>query len=334
MRNRKTLANEFLVRVKWQDGERIHLAGDASNRRYERIKKKNKRAVFMDAPPPLENVRAFVTIANLLRDLGLSTPKIFEADTTAGFLLIEDFGDTTYTERLSAGFDEVELYKLATNVLIHLHRTYQIDGTMPEYDNDLLVQETQLFVDWYMPAVLGIDTPDLDKAAFDGAWRTAFKTAREVPSSIVLRDFHADNLMLLYNKNGIAACGLLDFQDAVVGPVSYDLVSLLEDARRDVSAKISRQMLSQYLSAFPTLNPDKFASSYAILGAQRCTKILGIFTRLDRRDGKPQYLKHIARVWRWLESDLSHPALSPVKNWFDDYFPQKYRITPSPVTRA
>ena len=333
MHNRKTLANEFLGRVKWQDGEHTPLAGDASNRRYERIRKKNERAVFMDAPPPLENVGAFVTIANLLRDLGLSAPNIFEADIDAGFLLIEDFGDTTYTERLLAGVDEGELYKLATNVLIHLHRAYQDDGAMSAYNNDLLVRETQLCLDWYMPAVLGTDTPDLDKAAFDSAWRTALKTAREVPSSIVLRDFHADNLMLLNNRNGIAACGLLDFQDAVIGPVSYDLVSLLEDARRDVPAKISRQMLSQYLSAFPTLNPDKFASSYAILGAQRCTKILGIFTRLDRRDGKPQYLKHIARVWRWLETDLRHPALAPVKKWFDYYFPQKYRITPSPVTR-
>ena len=333
MHNRKTLANKFLCRVKWQNGERTHLAGDASNRRYERIRKKNECAVFMDAPPPLEDVSAFITISNLLRGLGLSAPNIFEADTTAGFLLIEDFGDTTYTERLLAGSDEVELYKLATNVLIHLHRTYQNDGTIPAYDNDLLVQETQLCVDWYMPAVLGIDTPDLEKAAFFDAWRTSLKRAREVPSSIVLRDFHVDNLMLLTNKTGIAACGLLDFQDAVIGPVSYDLVSLLEDARRDVPAKISRQMLSQYLSAFPTLNPDKFASSYAILGAQRCTKILGIFTRLDRRDGKPQYLKHIARVWRWLESDLRHPALAPVRTWFDDYFPKKYRITPASVTR-
>ena len=333
MHNRKNLANKFLCRVKWQNGERTHLAGDASNRRYERIRKKNECAVFMDAPPPLEDVSAFITIANLLRGLGLSAPNIFAADTTAGFLLIEDFGDTTYTERLLAGSDEVELYKLATDVLIHLHRTYQNDGTMPAYDNDLLVQETQLCVDWYMPAVLGIDTPDPEKAAFFDAWRTSLKRAREVPSSIVLRDFHVDNLMLLTNKNGIAACGLLDFQDAVIGPVSYDLVSLLEDARRDVPAKISRQMLSQYLSAFPTLSPDKFASSYAVLGAQRCTKILGIFTRLDRRDGKPQYLKHIARVWRWLESDLRHPALTPVRTWFDDHFPKKYRITPASVTR-
>ena len=333
MYNRKTLANKFLCRVKWQNGERTHLAGDASNRRYERIRKKNECAVFMDAPPPLENVSAFITVANLLRNLGLSTPNILEADTAAGFLLIEDFGDTTYTERLLAGSDEFELYKLATDVLIHLHRTYQNDGTMPAYENDLLVQETQLCVDWYMPAILGIDTPDLEKAAFFDAWRTSLKKAWEVPSSIVLRDFHVDNLMLLKNKNGIAACGLLDFQDAAIGPVSYDLVSLLEDARRDVPAKISRQMVSQYLSAFPTLNPDKFASSYAILGAQRCTKILGIFTRLDRRDRKPHYLKHIARVWRWLESDLRHPALTPVKNWFDDYFPEKYRITPASVSR-
>ena len=333
MHHREALANQFLCRVGWQGGERIQLAGDASNRRYERIIKKNERALLMDAPAPLENVCTFVTVANLLRDLGLSTPRIFEADTTAGFLLIEDFGDATYTERLLAGVDEAGLYELATDVLIHLHRTYQNDGAMPAYNNALLLQETQLCLDWYMPAILGKDTPDFEKAAFDVAWRTALKTAQKVPPSIVLRDFHAGNLMLLNNKDGIAACGLLDFQDAVVGPVSYDLVSLLEDARRDVSAKIRRQMLSRYLTAFPTLNPDEFANSYAVMGAQRCTKILGIFTRLDRRDGKPQYLKYIDRVWHLLEGNLSHPALAPVKNWFDHYFPQKYRITPAPVTR-
>lgn len=333
MNSRKVLVEKFLCRTAWHNANRVHLAGDASNRRYERLELGCARAVLMDAPDSDESVCTFIVIANLLRSLGLSAPEIIEANISDGLLLLEDYGDTTYTERISAGVEEVKLYGLAVDVLIHLHRSYKDNKTIPPYDDDLLLKEAGLCINWYMPAVLSIKPFDQVKLAYSAAWKSVFNILHDVPTSLVLRDFHADNLMLLNDRPGVAACGLLDFQDAVVGPVSYDLVSLLEDARRHVSPNIADQMLSKYLDAFPRISREKFMCSYAVLGAQRCAKILGIFTRLDRRDGKPQYLRHISRVWRWLENDLNHPALAPVKDWFDEYLPLKYRITPSPMTR-
>ena len=144
----------------------------------------------------------------------------------------------------------------------------------------------------------------------------------------MLRDYHVDNLMLLGGRDGVTACGLLDFQDAVIGPASYDLVSLLEDARRDVPQDLAARMIARYLGAFPSLDRDGFLASYAVMGAQRSAKIVGIFTRLDRRDGKPIYLEHIPRVWRWLESDLAHPVLVDLRSWFDREIPAVARVTP------
>ena len=147
-------------------------------------------------------------------------------------------------------------------------------------------------------------------------------------ASLVLRDYHIDNLMLLDGRDGVAACGLLDFQDAVIGPVTYDLVSLLEDARRDVPEDLAAAMRERYLAGFPDLDRAAFDASYAVLGAQRNCKIVGIFTRLCLRDGKPLYLEHIPRVWRLIEQDLRHPALAPVASWLDRHIPPAMRRIP------
>jgi aminoglycoside/choline kinase family phosphotransferase len=331
MAERSQVIDGFLARYGWADAERRPLASDASFRHYVRLVRNGEGAMLMDAPPPRENVRPFVRVARLLRQLGFSAPDVFAADEEAGLLLLEDLGDETYTRALASGGDEAALYALATDLLIALHRRFEkpMAAAIPTYDDDRLLSEAALLVDWYLPAVRGAPTPPALRADYLDRWRETFSIARAVMETFVLRDYHVDNLMLLPGRDGIAACGLLDFQDAVIGPATYDLVSLLEDARRDVPADLAARMIARYLDAFPAIDRDAFLASYAILGAQRSAKIVGIFTRLDCRDGKPIYLKHIERVWRWLEGDLGHPVLADLRAWFDRELPPVTRVTPA-----
>jgi aminoglycoside/choline kinase family phosphotransferase len=315
MGRRDVLIREFLSRHGWGDADRRPLADDASFRRYDRLRRGAARAVLMDAPPPREDVRPFVAIAERLRALGFSAPEIIASDIPAGLLLLEDLGDATFTRALGDGGDEAALYTLATDLLIALRQRFDAAAAddVPPYDDKRLLDEALLFVDWYMPAVRGAPVPDPVRREYIALWRAAFPAARLSPPTLVLRDYHVDNLMVLDGRPGIAACGLLDFQDAVIGPAAYDVVSLLEDARRDVSPDLAAALLARYAEAFPALDRADFEASYAVMGAQRSAKILGIFTRLDQRDGKPAYLEHIPRVWRWLEGDLRHPALAALR---------------------
>lgn len=331
MASRESLIGEFLAKAGWGDADRRVLAGDASFRRYDRLSRGGANAVLMDAPPPMEDVRPFIKIDRLLRRMGLSAPEILAEDPKAGLLLLEDLGDDTYTRVLANGGDENALYELALDLLVEMHRRFAESGdaaALAPYDDEALLAEATLLTDWYMPAVLGRKTPARLREDYCALWRTAFREARHMPATLVLRDYHVDNLVWLRDRPGAAACGLLDFQDALLGPVTYDLVSLLEDARRDVPRALTRRLLERYLTAFPELDRDAFTASYAILGAQRSAKILGIFTRLDRRDGKPVYLQHIPRVWRWLQGDLAHPALAPLRDWFARELPPETRLVP------
>jgi aminoglycoside/choline kinase family phosphotransferase len=199
---------------------------------------------------------------------------------------------------------------------------------VPPYDDALLLGEARLLVDWTLPALRGEPPDPALIADYEARWRTVLPVARSVPETLVLRDFHVDNLLALADRPGLAGCGLLDFQDAVAGPLTYDLVSLLEDARRDIDAALVATMTTRYLDAMPDLDPDAFAASWAVLAAQRHAKVIGIFTRLHRRDGKPHYLPHIPRVWRLLGAALTHPALAPVRDWFDAHVPPAQRIAP------
>ncbi|HTS93909.1 MAG TPA: phosphotransferase, partial [Stellaceae bacterium] len=269
--------------------------------------------------------------AGMLRGYGLSAPQIFAEDAALGLLLIEDFGDDTYTRLLAAGAAEAPLYALAVDVLVALNRRFDAGHApeLPPYDDERLLAEAALLVDWYLPAIAGRATAAALREDYLALWRTLLPLARGVPDTLVLRDYHVDNLMLLQDRAGLAACGLLDFQDAVIGPSTYDLVSLLEDARRDVSPAIASAMLERYLIAFPDLDRTRFSAAYAVLGAQRNAKIVGIFTRLCVRDRKPQYLKHIPRVWRLIERDLFHPALTPVRRWFERRMSPSLRRVPA-----
>ena len=327
---RQQAMTAFLDASGWGGRALVPLAGDASFRRYYRVGGNGRSAVLMDAPPPQEDVGPYVAVAALLRNLGLSAPEVLAEDRGEGFLLLEDFGDDTYTRLLERGAGEPGLYALAVDTLIALQRAAALGGIpeMPSYDIERLLAEAALLVDWYRP--LAAEPRD----EYLELWRAALPLAMVSPPTLVLRDYHVDNLMLLPDRPGVRGCGLLDFQDAVTGQPSYDLVSLLEDARRDVSVCLRRAMIERYLAAFPALDRSEFLRSAAILAAQRNCKILGLFTRLWQRDGKPQYLAHIPRVWRLLEEDLRHPALARIGCWLDRHLPPDIRFRPDRRSEA
>lgn len=333
MNDRAHRIDTFLTSHGWENAERSLLADDASFRRYERLRRGDgTTAVLMDAPPPKEDVGPFVTLARHLAKVGLSAPKILAEDHAGGLLLLEDLGDRTYTREIADGGDEEALYALAIDALVHIHGLaldQAIPRALPPYDNRRMLEEARLFIDWYLPAVLEDDLSEEAHAAYDTAWKNVLKDLGGLPPTLVLRDFHVDNLIWLPDRDGIRACGLLDFQDAVRGPAAYDLMSLLEDARRDLDDGLSTRMLARYLAAFPSLDRETFGTAFAILGAQRHAKVIGIFTRLCHRDEKPDYLAHIPRVWRLLERALGHPALTEVRTWIDTHVPLERRIQPS-----
>jgi N-acetylmuramate 1-kinase len=328
--DRNQAINGFLAANGWSNAERESLAGDASFRRYERVvRNTGENVVLMDAPPPQEDVRPFVTIARHLTKLGLSAPRILAADEDQGFLLLEDLGDGTYTHLLAAGHDEEALYALATDALIHLHKTPEADaipkGVM-DYDEGRLLEEVDRLNVWYLPMVdaapLAVDA----RETYLDLWRNILPAAWQTPSSLILFDYHVDNLLLLADRTGVAACGLLDFQDAVHGPVTYDLMSLLEDARRDINPVLVANMKARYRTAFPSITDSDFETSWAVMAAQRHIRVLGTFARLKVRDRKPHYLEHMPRLWRYMESCLTHPVLAPLKEWLDTHVPADLRV--------
>jgi len=311
-------ASTFLASCGWAGARIEPLAGDASFRRYFRILHDDgRRAVLMDAPPPHEDPRPFVAVAEWLSSIGLAAPEILARDLGQGLLLLADLGNDRLRERLDEEGDrEAELYEIATDVLIHLHQHEPMPG-LPVHGLDQWLDELALFTDWYCPA-LGLT---VDAESYRAAWRDVLApvAADGLGPVTVLRDYHAENVMLIEGRSGVAHFGLLDFQDALSGHPAYDLASVLEDARRDVSPAIERAMLDRYIAA--TGNQAAFETAYWALAAQRNTRILGVFVRLWKRDGKPGYRKFQPRMWGLLERDLAHPALAPVKAWFDANVP-------------
>lgn len=320
----------FLDASKWASANQDPLPGDASFRRYIRLNKSGERAMLMDAPPPTENVQAFVAIAKHLKALGFSAPEILAEDEDLGFLIIEDFGDDTFTNLLASGANETALYALATDTLVNLHRT-QSPYWVPPYNDQRLLAETSLLLDWFMVAH-GLELSCQDRAVYDRLWTDLFAHVHRGQKTLVLRDYHVDNLMRLDDRENTQACGLLDFQDALGGHPAYDLMSLLEDARRDISDDIQSEMKTRYHAARGTKDIEAFEFAYTILAAQRHAKVIGIFTRLDRRDGKPIYLKHIDRLWRLFERSLDHPALEDLKIWVDKHIPKSKRCVAKDIS--
>lgn len=325
---RRPLLESFLDQVGWGGATCRPLAGDASRRSYYRLDDGERRAVLMDAPPPHENARAFVKVARHLTAQGYSAPQILAADEEAGVVLLEDLGDDLFRLLLEDAPERAEeLYGAAVDLLVDLHERPEAGEIhLPPYNPVTLAREAALFVDWYMPAQFGGPVAEAAREAFEAAWAPLFDSV-DVRATLVLRDYHADNLIWLPEREGVKRVGLLDFQDALLGNPAYDLVSLLEDARRDVDPRLAEAMIARYAAACG-LDKDEqaaFRTAYAILGAQRNMKIIGIFSRLAARDGKPRYLDFLPRVWRYLEGDIAHPALEPVKRWLDEHVPHEKR---------
>lgn len=312
-------APDFLARSGWGGASILPLAGDASFRRYFRVVDGERRAVLMDAPPPHEDPRPFANVAAYLHGIGLRAPVIFARDLDAGLLLIEDFGDNRMREAVDADRGcEVEIYRGVVDVLVALHG--HKPPALPRHGLGNWLDEVALFTDWYCPQL----DLDVDVAGFRQAWDAVLAPIDRAPIEWVaeLRDYHAENIMLT-NDEGLARFGLLDFQDARVGHPAYDLVSMLQDARRDVSPSVETAMLVHYKAA--TGRDATFDDAYWALGAQRNTRILGVFVRLWKRDGKEHYRRFQTRMWGLLERDLAHPSLAPVKAWFDANVPVSAR---------
>ncbi|HET8613487.1 MAG TPA: phosphotransferase [Sphingomonas sp.] len=314
-------APAFLERHGWGGADILPLAGDASFRRYFRVVHGDRSAVLMDAPPEHEDVGPFLAIARHLVALGLSAPVCHAEDRAGGLLLIEDFGDRLVGPLLRAdAAHEEAIYADAVALLAGLAEQ-PLPDDLPAYDMAVLRREVDLFIEWYAPA-LGLE---VDVEGWRAAWDAVLPAVADPkPPVLVLRDFHVDNIILL-DRPGLRRLGLLDFQDALAGHPAYDLVSLLQDARRDVPERIETMMLDRYRELAGVEDQEGFRAAYEILGAQRNTKILGIFTRLWKRDGKRHYLPLQPRVWGYLERNLRHPALRPVAEWFDANAPAEAR---------
>jgi len=375
MTDRAEQLMQFLTHAGWGRAARIPLAGDASTRRYERLSGARGTAVLMDAPPQAEtptcppganentrralgynalaalagpDLTPFVAIACWLADAGFSAPRILAADMVQGFLLLEDLGDDLFTIHLQHHKAETVLYQEAIDALLALHGKalptalpvrHGAPYTLKAYDTVALLAEARLLLEWYAPLVTGKTLPGGALESFEALWRSLAHHMLPEKSVVVLRDYHAENLFWLPGRAGVARVGLLDFQDGVLGHPAYDLVSLLEDARRDVPVPLADAMLRRYSAgargpAGYDFDAPAFHCAYAAWGAQRNSKILGIFARLALRDHKPQYLDFTPRVWRYLERDLAHPALSGLRSWYDTHIPPAVRHQiPKPTGR-
>jgi tRNA threonylcarbamoyl adenosine modification protein YjeE len=341
----------FVDGAGWRDARPCYLNGDASVRGYTRLRREGGSAVLMDWPrqpdgPPIrqgkpysqiahlaEDVRPFIAVAGALREAGLTAPRIYAQDCEAGLLLLEDFGDLTFTCLGAEGADLAPLYKLAVDALLLLRRhppepAFTHDGVthaLPDYDREALGIETELVPDWLLPAVTGADTPDTARKEFAALWNAQFDWLFTEPTGWVMRDFHSPNLLWRPEHEGLSRLGIIDFQDAMRGHPAYDLVSLLQDARLDLPDGLEAELLAYYCAeaarSGPPFDRAGFLRAYRLLGAQRATKILGIFTRLARRDGKRAYLRHMPRMARYLSANLTDPYLAKLKSWYEREVP-------------
>jgi tRNA threonylcarbamoyl adenosine modification protein YjeE len=352
----------LLVRSGWDEATRIAMQGDASSRAYERlVKPDGKSAVLMISPPradgpPVRNgrpysaivklaesVHAFVGVDRGLRALGFSAPRIYGEDLAEGLLIIEDLGSEPVVD---ASGPRPERYAEAVRLLAKLHATELpgvlpvadgIDHVLPPYDLEALVFETELLPDWYCPAIRGADLPGPARSEFVSLWAEVLDSVTPDRPTWTLRDYHSPNLIWLPEREGLERIGVIDFQDAVLGHPAYDVASLLQDARVDASAEFELRLLGLYVRERRAREPDfdmhAFARAYAVLAAQRATKILGIFARLDRRDGKPGYLAHLPRIEGYLARNLNHPALTHLRLWHEAHLPHLLpKPTPEPVS--
>lgn len=363
----------FLAAAGWGDARVDALPGDASTRRYCRLSRGDRVAMLMDQPRGVEaaacppdatqaeraalgynamarlagpDCRPFAAVSAFLTGCGLSAPHILAQDYGRGFLLIEDFGNGRMADLIAGGAEEAGFYETAVDALAHLHRTpapraLSIPGggemRLLAYDGMAMLAEVKLLTEWFYPAATGGALPGDAAVEFEAAWRSALERLQVPAPVVILRDYHAENIMWLEGRAGVQRAGLLDFQDALAGSPAYDLISLTEDARREVSADLAEAMTDRYIarrrSDDAAFDAEAFRFAAALLAAQRNTKIVGIFARLWKRDGKPRYTQYLPRMWRYLARDLSHPALAGLRDWFDRHVPAHLRGLPADVNK-
>lgn len=328
--DRESQRAAFLARAGFAGAPLIALPADASTRRYFRLS--GEGLLLMDSPQHSEPIGPFVQVARHLHGLGLSAPALRQVDEEAGLALIEDFGHDTYTRLLAAGHPEGVLYRLAVDALVALHRAPPTAHMAP-YDACQLRNEYALLIDWYIPLLIGRDAALTLRESFLNLFAEACEDVAQRREALVLRDFHVDNLMLLEGREGIAACGLLDFQDALFGSAAYDLMSLLEDARRDVPEALRVALMTHYMMQRPELDAPRFLEDYRRLAAQRHAKVLGIFVRLAGRDGKHGYLAHLPRTLGLFVRALEADAFAPLRAWLNEHVPG-WRDELQPATLA
>jgi N-acetylmuramate 1-kinase len=323
MRKRVDQINGFLGSAGWPVTNRVSLAGDASARRYDRVHRNQAphTAVLMDAPPQSgEEIQPFLKMAAFLTSAGFSAPIIYAENQQNGLILMEDLGDNLYSRICKSNPEmETQLYQVAIDALVSLHQLHPPKDLAP-YSTAVYLREANLLTEWYLPAVTGKKTPEALQSEYSDLIQSLCCQLAGNPNVCVLRDYHAENLLWLPDRQGIARVGQLDFQDALIGHAAYDLVSLLEDARRDTSQKLQQTMIARYLDK-TGMQRTKFLRDYAILGAQRNLKIIGIFSRLCQRDGKQGYVDLIPRVWNHLMHDLRHPALNELQKFVAHHIP-------------
>jgi hypothetical protein len=364
MSSRAAAMTAFLSEAGWGAAERRPLPGDASTRHYTRLHLGESTAMLMDQPQGTEAPAAaadatpeqrralgynalarlagsdcarFVAAARYLRLCGVAAPEIYAADTAHGFLLLEDLGVDLYTDVLARGGGERALYEAAIDCLARLHAAPAPVSLAPgkplfTYDETAQLAEVDLLTEWFLPAALGRPAGASEVEEHRALWRQTLQALSGEPAVFVHRDYHAQNLIWRGNRSGLARVGVIDFQDALAGSRAYDLISLLEDARRDVAPELADAMTARYLEGSrnqgAAIDEERFAAHAAILAAQRNAKIIGIFARLAKRDSKPRYLAHLPRVWRYMERDLAHPALASLKAWYDRTIPAGLRGGP------
>lgn len=329
--DRESAKIAFLSNANLGKTQRTKLKNDASYRKYERIINNNgKSFIFMDAPPEKEKIAPFIKVANFLHKYDFSAPEIITYDIPNGFMLLEDFGDNSYNKILSARSEALShlneniLYEKAIDNLINLHKTPN-DSSFNNYDEASLLKESNLFIEWYVSILNGEIIRKEVQEEFNHILKHLLSSVKVFNKVMVLRDYHADNLMWLDDRHNHRKTGLLDFQDAVLGSPVYDLVSLLEDARRDVSTTLAEAMVNRYLQAFPNYSRKEFNAAYSIYGIQRNLKIVGIFTRQASKNKNPAYLSMLPRIWRHINNDLKHPLLLPLKNWLTKIVPTQMK---------
>ncbi len=361
MSERQLAMKDFLARSGWGDAIVTPLPGDASTRRYARLALGGRNAMLMDQPQAGEGATApagaseetrralgynavarlagadcarFAAAASWLRARGLAAPDVYAADHGQGFVILEDLGDALFAEVLSDGGDEKTLYEAAVEVLARLHAkdapaSLSSDKPLFAYDQTALLAETDLMTEWFLPLALGRAATQEEIAEHRRLWREVLAGTADGRQVFVHRDYHAENLLWLPERNGLARVGMIDFQDAVAGSAAYDLISLIEDARRTVSPELAETATRHYLAAMKQqgspVDEAQFRHEMAVMAAQRNAKIVGVFARLYTRDGKARYLAFLPRVWGYLARDLSHPAMAGLQAWYDRVIPRDKR---------